>query len=211
MADTLHYPTRPMLSLALPLLLAGLWGLGIYSLARNGAFVEPPEALPLRVMAAAVTPVVLFLAVHALSGAVRAWVAAFDLALVVAVQTWRVLGMVFLFLWRLDLVPAVFAIPAGVGDIAVGVLAVYVTLDVLRQRPGWPSRVRLLALVGLLDFAVAFATAILSGQGRVLQFAGEPLLTLIQTAPMAMIPAFAVPLFTIFHIISLMRLRGMDV
>jgi len=190
----------------LPWLIVTLWAATSFMLARNGAFVEPPDALPLRLMAAVMIPVGLFLGAYTLIPAVRTWVAGLDLGLVVAVQTWRVLGIAFVFLWGLGSLPATFAIPAGVGDVAVGVFAVYVTLAVARKTPDWPARVRLLTIVGILDFMLAFGTATLSGEGRLLQLASAPLPVLMQTLPMAMIPTFGVPFFMILHLIAWLKL-----
>ena len=177
-----------------------------FSLARARVFVEPPEALPLRLIAAVALPASIFLTAYALMPAVQRWVEALDMAAVVGVQTWRVIGVVFVVLWAMGTLPAAFALTAGLGDIAVGVLAIGVTLAVARRVPGWQGRVRLLIVAGMIDFVGAFGTAILVAPGRIL--AGGPTAEMMQVLPLALIPAFGVPLFMIIHLIAWLKLRS---
>lgn len=170
-------------------------------------FVEPPEGLPIRLMVAVAAPVILFLTARALVPAVLARVDALDLGLVVAAQSWRVIGVVFLILRAIGDLPAVFAMPAGLGDIAVGALAASVTFAVVRQTSGWQGRVRVLVVVGMIDFVVALGSAILVGPGWPLFLERGPTPETMQVLPMAMIPTFGVPLFMILHLITLIRLR----
>lgn len=185
----------------------GLWLFAVVTLARAGTFVPPGIGLPLALATAAIAPGLLFLAAYRLIPALRHWVGTLDLALVTATQTWRVLGVVFLFLWALGDLPAVFAFPAGVGDVAVGVLAVFVTVAVARKTAWARNGSMLLLSVGVADFILAFGSAILSGQGRPLQLEGAPLPDMMQELPMALIPTFGVPLFLILHLIAWLKLR----
>ncbi len=191
----------------LPWIIVSIWFAVIVTIALNDGFVQNAPGLPSRLAIAFVLPVGLFALAYRLLAGVRNWVAGLDMALIVGVQTWRVLGMVFLFALGLGLLPATFAVPAGVGDTAVGIFALFVTLAVVRQAPGWQGRVKLLAFVGILDFAIAFSTATLSGEGRPLQIDGAPLPALMQSLPLILIPAFGVPLFLIAHLITLLKLR----
>ena len=93
---------------ALPWLVLALWAGTSFTLARNGVFVELPEDLPLRMMAAVAVPVILFLAACTLVPAVRDWINTRGRGLVVAAQTWRVIGVVFLVLWAMGDLPAFF-------------------------------------------------------------------------------------------------------
>jgi hypothetical protein len=184
-----------------------LWFVGIAALVQRGTFMATAAGVPFGLaIAAALPPLVYLLAYRFLPG-LRSWVASLDLAWVVGAQAWRVVGVVFLMLWGLGELPTIFALTAGLGDIAVGVFALTVALTVARRSPAWQGRVRMLALVGLLDFVAAFGTAILSGQGFPLRLAGEVTPVLMQQLPMAMIPAFGVPVFIILHLMALQKLR----
>jgi spore maturation protein SpmB len=79
-------------------------------------------------------------------------------------------------------------------------------LAVERKAAGWEGQARALVVVGMLDFVAAFGTAILSGQGFPLLLPGEVAPVLMQQLPMAMIPAFGVPLFIILHLMAWQKL-----
>ena len=66
-----------------------------------------------------------------------------------------------------------------------------------------------LNLAGLLDFVVAFATGILTSNSDLGPFAGERAdhWASMGSMPLSLIPTFAVPLWTILHLISLLQLR----
>ena len=170
-------------------------------------FVEPPESLPIRLMVAVAAPVILFLTAWAPIPAVRARVDALDLGLVVEAQSWRVIGVVVLILRANGDLPAVFAMPAGLGDIAEGALAASVTFAKMRQTSGWQGGVRVLVVVGMIDFVVALGSAILADPGWPLFLKPGPTPETMQVLLMAMIPTFGVPLFMILHLITLIRLR----
>ncbi len=200
-------PSRPNNALALGII--ALWGAAIFGIALNDGFVQDAANPPFRLAAAFLTPVLLFAFAYGLLPRVRAWVAAQDMAFLVGLQTWRVLGMVFLFLLGLGLLPATFAIPAGVGDVVVGVFALFALTALMRQTAGWENKVRWLVVLGVLDFVVAFATATLSGEGRPLRLEGAHLPIVMQSLPMVLIPAFAVPLFMIAHLMVWMKLPSL--
>jgi hypothetical protein len=138
--------------------------------------------------------------------AVRAWALGLDLALLTALQSWRVLGGGFLMLHAFGLLPALFAWPAGLGDVLVGAFAPFATLAVLRQTPGWRARVLWLNLAGLVDFVAAVGTGVLTSQAIGL-LPGEPPQTLMAQLPLSLIPTFAVPVWIILHLVSLAQLR----
>lgn len=188
------------------LLILIAWLAAITALAGAGFFREQDALVPTCILPFAVVPPLLFLLAHRLVPAVRAWVASLDLAVVVGLQAWRVIGILFLAFWWTGDLPGVFAIPAGVGDIAVGLLAVAAIPAVARGTLGWERRVRALIGWGLIDFATAFALAILSGEGLPLHLPGAPVLGPVLGLPLVLVPAFAVPVFAILHAVAWLRL-----
>lgn len=209
MTDLTHPAPSPRAGLRSPVLWAilPLWFLTSWGLIQRGAFVTEGAALPFALAGAAMVPPLIYLAAYSALPGLRAWVASLDLALVMGAQTFRVVGVVFLMLWGLGQLPTVFALTAGLGDIAVGAFALIATLAVLRRTAGWQSQGRTLVVIGLLDFVAAFATGILSGDGYPLLLAGEAPLVLVQQLPVALIPTFGVPLFIILHLIAWQKLR----
>jgi hypothetical protein len=88
-----------------------------------GAFERPPGTPPVPILIGAVGPLVVFLAGYWGSPRFRAFVLAIDLPLATAIQAWRAGGLGFLALYAHGVLPGVFAWPAGLGDIAIGVTA----------------------------------------------------------------------------------------
>jgi hypothetical protein len=128
----------------------------------------------------------------------------------ISVQIFRVIGAIFLPLYAIGSLPRHFALPAGLGDIAVGLLAPLVALAVRNQVRG--SRPLALGwnLLGFADLVVAVGM----GTGYLL-LALQPDLHAPPTAaamtffPLVLIPTFAVPLGFILHTYSIRRtLRG---
>lgn len=187
--------------------IVAVWFGTVFWLTTSGVFHVTGGGLPLTLIAAVAIPPLLFLLADRTIPAVRAWIAGLDLALVTAAQTWRVIGLAFLLLWGLGQLPAPFALAAGLGDVAVGAFAVLVTVQVARRSDGWRRNSSLLIVVGLLDFVGAIGSAILTDPGRLLAFEGQPTADLMEVFPMALIPAFGVPVFIILHLIAWLKLH----
>jgi hypothetical protein len=121
-------------------------------------------------------------------------------------HTLRVVGVTFLLVMVQGHLPAVFALPAGLGDIAVGVSAPFVARRLARGRGH--SRAVWFNLVGILDLVIALSVGFLAGLGpwRPLEVTSstEPLGLL----PLALVPTVAVPLAIALHLVSLGRLRS---
>lgn len=123
----------------------------------------------------------------------------------VGVQCYRGAGAIFLILYGMQLLPGVFALPAGVGDVLVGLLALPVAAVY------WSgARYRNLAVVawnalGILDLMVAVGLGFLSAPTPFQLLARTAPNALIGAAPLALIPTFAVPLSIILHGVSLTK------
>ena len=186
-----------------------LWALAVWSAGAAGVFAPAPAGPPLALLAALILPVVLFAAGWWASAAVRAWALGLDLRLLTALQGWRVIGAGFLFLYAQGSLPGIFAWPAGLGDLLVGLAAPFVLLAVIHKTAGWQSRVRWLNIAGLIDFAGAFATGLLASASSFGILAGSVTTEILAEPPLIMIPGFAVPLFIILHVISLLQVSRM--
>ena len=116
-------------------------------------------------------------------------------------HTLRVVGVLFLIVMALGHLPAVFALPAGLGDIAIGVSAPFVARRLARGT-GRAGAVRFNVL-GILDLVVAVSIAFLLFEFVEVTPSTAPLRLL----PLALIPTTAVPLAVALHIVSLRRLR----
>jgi hypothetical protein len=103
--------------------------------------------------------------------------------------------------------PAAFALPAGIGDVAVGLLALPAALWVSSGKPVGLRIGILWNLLGLADFLVAIAMGMTTSPGRFQVFALDHPNAQLGTFPTVMIPAFAVPNSIILHGLSLWQLR----
>jgi hypothetical protein len=157
--------------------------------------------------AAVVLPPALFALLYRQSARVREFALGIDLRFLTAVQAWRVGGIMFLVLYAFGLLPGFFAWPAGLGDFAVGIAAPFVLQALITQRSGWERRVFWLNVAGLADFAGAIATGVLSSNSALGFFATGQAGASMGLLPLSLVPSFAVPLWVVFHIISLIQLR----
>lgn len=127
----------------------------------------------------------------------------------VGVQLYRVLGFVFVVLWAAGGLPGLFALPAGLGDLAVGLLAPIVAWAFARQPAERAGAVRAWNVFGITDLVVALATGFMTAPSPLQLFAFDAPNDLIDRFPLVLIPVFLVPLSIVLHIASLTKLRRM--
>jgi hypothetical protein len=151
------------------------------------------------VSAVGVVLVVAVLAIWLLPGLRRLIEDADAKAGLVALQTYRIAGIAFLIAMLGGQLPAIFAIPAGVGDFLIGLTALSVAASV---KAGQRQRAVVWNALGIFDLVVALS----------LGLAASPALHLIQVTPTTkalfatplwFAPAFAVPISFWLHIASL--------
>ena len=126
--------------------------------------------------------------------------------LLVGFQVYRVLGSVFLLRWFAGELPAVFALPAGTGDVLVGVLALPVAFYLQSGARGGRAAAYAWNILGIVDLLVAVSIGTMTQPGRLNLIPVEITNSVGTTYPLVMIPAFAVPLSLILHGLSLRQL-----
>jgi hypothetical protein len=153
-----------------------------------------------------VLPVVALVCAFFASGPIRAAMLAAPLSALVAVNTIRILGVIFVALYAAGRLPAPFAPSAGWGDIIAGVTALPLAWSIAR----FGARVRMLALLwnvfGAADLVNAVALGALSAPGPLNAFAGPPTSAIMTSLPWLMIPGFLVPSFFFIHLVIFNRL-----
>jgi hypothetical protein len=162
---------------------------------------EPRPPVPLGL--AAVVPVAVFVFCYLTSVRFQEFVSSLDLRILTLAQTCRVAGVVFLVLYQQGALPGVFALPAGWGDIAIGITAPVVAWSWKRPFPyktfvAWN-------VLGAVDLVMAVSLGVLASATPVGVLAGDVTTRLMGRFPLSLIPTFFVPLFLIFHLISLSR------
>jgi hypothetical protein len=116
-------------------------------------------------------------------------------------HTFRVAGLAFLITMVLGHLPALFALPAGLGDIAVGIAAPFVARR-LAQGTGHRSALWFNAL-GIVDLVVALSLGGLTAY-QIIQV--TPANDAISELPLVLIPTATVPLLLALHIVSIRQL-----
>jgi hypothetical protein len=110
-------------------------------------------------------------------------------------------GSAFLILMGLGHLPALFALPAGLGDIAAGIAAPLVASRLARG--GGRRAARWHGAFGMTDLVVALTLGTLTGFQLVNV---TPSGSLISELPIALIPTAAVPLLFALHVTSMLAL-----
>lgn len=123
----------------------------------------------------------------------------------VGLHATRLGGFAFLALMDMRLLPAEFALPAGYGDMAVGLLALGVVYLLANRKPGARAFTVAWNGLGLLDFVVALTTGILFIGPHAAQLAASGV-SLRYLNFVFIVPSFGVPLYTLVHIYSLFQM-----
>src|SRR5262249_51778099 len=106
-----------------------LWLPVIWSGAINGLFLPPVSPVPLLPLAIFL-PVIIGTPILLSSKRMGQVLDAMPASWLVALQLYRVFGAVFLVGWARNVIPGVFALPAGIGDLITGLLAIPVAISV---------------------------------------------------------------------------------
>lgn len=125
----------------------------------------------------------------------------------VGAQVYRVLGVIFVVLYAGRHLPGIFALPAGLGDSLVGVLAPFVAVSLARSPEESARKVRLWNLLGIADLVIAVTLGFLTSPSPLQMAAFDRPSGLIAMFPLSLIPVFAVPLSILLHFASLQKLR----
>jgi hypothetical protein len=186
------------------------WLALIFVLGARGAFVAAPGAPPLALLVGLVAPLSLFLLGYGTIRPLREFILSADLRLIVGIQAWRWAGFGFLTLYSYRVLPGIFAWPAGLGDMAIGVTAPLVLARLLR-RPDFAASKSFVAwnLGGILDLTVAVSI------GALVPLLAPSLYGTVTTAPMAqlplvLVPTFLVPMFLMLHLTALLQARRLS-
>jgi len=164
------------------------WLIGVALMAAAGFF--PSTRVP---VALATTLAVGYVVL--LSPTFRAVIAGIPQHWLIGIQTFRILGGVFLIRYFNGELPALFAVPAGVGDILTGILAPLVAYWWFVGKPYARSAAIAWNVFGMTDLINAVAIGVLTGGG------GGGIVF-----PIVLIPIYAVPRAFLIHSYSLIGL-----
>jgi hypothetical protein len=178
------------------------------TLAAVGLFRADPDSVFQVIAAGVAIPIISGLWLLGRSALLRRLIEGIPQGWLLAAQTPRVLGVVFLVLLAQDKLPAHFALPAGYGDMLVGLFAPLVAYLFVTKTPG--SRVLATAfnMAGIADLVIAVGTGFLSAPSPLRIFFSGPSTEVMTVLPMVLIPTFLVPTFVLLHVVSLRKLMA---
>jgi hypothetical protein len=180
--------------------LALIWGAAINNMFGRGG--SPIPLVPLAIF----LPVVIGAPILLRSRRVGQVLDAIPESWLVALQVYRVLGSAFLIAWARGTAPGLFALPAGIGDVTTGLLALPAALALIAGDSGARRAAMAWNIFGLLDFTIAVGIGLSITPGP-LQFIVPSIPnTATSLYPTVMIPAFAVPSSILLHALSLRQL-----
>lgn len=183
------------------------WFAAYAYLAGRGVFSFTASPVPLLPVALLLPLIVAFVAFRTIP-AVRAIANEIPQERLIGIQIIRLMGFAFLMLLAQSQLPAVFALPAGVGDMLVGLEAIFVAPMYARRADNASRAALFFNLFGIADFVVALTIGFLAASTNFQLIHVNPTTDLIVYLPLVMVPTFGVPLFTMMHALSLNRIAG---
>src|SRR6266567_3875688 len=185
-------------------LTAGLiaaWFIFALSASALRLFENQSQRVGFAVAVAALTPIVVFFLWFAISEKFRQFALSLNPRILTAAQLWRIIGFTFVLLQARGVLPAVFALPAGYGDMAIGATATLVAWQL--ADPAHRNSFILWQVLGIADLVTAVS---LGTTARLLSPEG-PTMVAMTVLPLSLVPTFLVPLFAIFHVICIAQAR----
>ena len=187
----------------------GLWLLLAFTLSMRGFFsrasadVVPPIAYSLLPLAIG------YLAFLTMRSA-RMVVEEIPLHWMIGMQLYRAVGVVFLVEWMLGAMPGAFALPAGIGDVGIGLAAPLVASLVKRRAPNARVAAIVWNVLGIADLSVAVTMGVLTSPGPLHRLAFDTPNVAITMMPLVLVPTIAVPFSLLAHLLTLHRLAGRE-
>jgi len=169
-----------------------VWFVGVMLLGANDVFRTNGVGIALALLATLATGYLLLL-----SRTFRAIVSGIPQHWLIGIQTFRIMGIVFLVRYFQGQLPGVFAIPAGLGDFVTGLMAPVVAYWWFAGKPSARTAAIAWNLFGMADLVNAVVLGALTGGG------GGGIVF-----PIVLIPTYAVPRAFLIHSYSLIGLLG---
>jgi hypothetical protein len=182
---------------------AAAWSAGINGVFSTGALPPSVPLLPLAIF----LPVIIGAPLLLLSKRVGQVLDAMPATWLVALQAYRVFGGVFLVGGLRGVLPAVFALPAGTGDVLTGLLAVPAAIAVATGTAQGRKAAIAWNILGLADFAVAITLGAITSAGAFQLIVPDVPSIGAGDYPNVLTPAFVVPSSILLHALSLRQLR----
>jgi len=163
---------------------------------------------PLGVAVAILLPLVVFAVDRRLGSPLLGGLQRLDLPALIGLQTFRIVGVIFIVAWFGGTLPGGFALPAGIGDVAIGLAAPFVAAAVIARRPHHIALARIWNVLGAADLITAVTTGVLHGRSPIGLLAGPVTTDAMARYPLSLIPTFLVPLALMLHLCTFRALAA---
>ena len=183
-----------------------LWAAVAWTAAINGVFRTGASPLPL-LPAAIFLPVIIGAPLLLLSKRVGQLLDAMPTTWLVALQLYRVFGSQWLAYWLRGLLPGLWALPAGTGDVLTGLFAVWAAIALANGTAEGRKAAILWNIFGFADLALAITLGMIISPGpfQLILLNGSSIG--LDGYPNVLTPAFVVPGSILLHALSLRQLR----
>jgi len=164
-------------------------------------FKNDSNRIGVAVAIGALAPIAVFSVWFAASEGFRQFALSLDPSILTSAQSWRIIGFSFVLMEAHGLLPAVFALSAGYGDMAIGATAAFVAWRL--SNPRHRNSFILWQVIGIGDLVLAMS---LGTTARLLSPHSASMVPMT-VLPLSLVPTFLVPLFAILHIICIAQAR----
>lgn len=182
--------------------LIAVWFVAVLSASALHLFKNDSNRIGVGVAIAAITPIAAFSVWFAASQGFRKFARSLDPAILTSLQAWRIVGFTFVLLEAHGVLPSIFALPAGYGDMAIGATAAFVAWKL--ANPAHRNAFLLWQVLGIADLILAVSLGTTAGLLR----PNDVPMVAVTVLPLSLIPTFLVPLFVIFHVICIVQARN---
>jgi hypothetical protein len=183
-----------------------LWAAFAWTAAINGVFRTGASPLPL-LPSAILLPVIIGAPLLLLSKRVGELLDAMPTTWLVALQLYRVVGSQWLAYWLRGLLPGLWALPAGTGDVLTGLFALPAAIALATGTAEGRKAAILWNIFGVADFAAAITLGMIISPGPFQLIVPSGPSIGLDGYPNVLTPAFVVPGSILLHLLSLRQLR----
>jgi hypothetical protein len=182
--------------------LIAVWFVAVVWGSAEHLFVNPTAQFGLGIAVAALAPMIVFSLWFAVSEGFRKFAFSLNPKVLTSVQAWRIVGFTFVLLEAQSALPAIFAFPAGYGDMFIGATAGFAAWKL--AEPGHRGGFIFWQTLGILDLI----TAVSLGTTAPLLAPHGPSMAAMTELPLSLVPTFLVPLFLMMHVICIAQARN---
>lgn len=152
-------------------------------------------------------PMLAFFITWIYSPALQILMNSIPLPALIGIGVYRVAGVIFLWLFAQEMMPAIVGLFTGFADLLIGATALPLAWSLARRMPGARQLAIAWNVFGISDFVIVVSIVSLSILG-LMRLQPDPVI--IGLYPLALIALFQLPLSIIIHVVALRRLISQE-